>query len=272
MRAGGRRRHQGLDYHCPIGTPIYGTEDGGRVEFIGYNGHPWMGLGHNIRIRYPSGVTVDAHMSYRSPLSVGDRVGQFTLVGRVGLSGNAINADPPGPHVHHERRDNKGLLVNPATAYGLMLAGGTGTQIEIEDDMPLNDADKDWIKNAISDAARQALGGYIIQSNDKSALVAPNFYRELNSEEFGQASYHYPILSTGANQRAFDVHRAIHVSSLLAGQVGAVVAAAASGVVTANSQDGDEFTLEQIRQAIDEAIDAGLDGLTATVTLDQPSK
>ena len=129
IRAGGRRRHNGCDYHCPQGTPIYGTETGGVVEHIGYNGDPWMGLGHNISIRYPTGRTIDAHMQFRSPLRVGQTVGPDTLVGYVGLTGNAVNASPPGSHVHHERRKTNGLLVNPENHYGLTTAGSTGTLI-----------------------------------------------------------------------------------------------------------------------------------------------
>src|SRR5690606_38994271 len=44
MRAGGARRHNGTDYHCPVGTPIYGTADAGRALHIGYNGDPTLGM------------------------------------------------------------------------------------------------------------------------------------------------------------------------------------------------------------------------------------
>lgn len=137
-RAGGKRRHNGTDYHCPVGTPIFGTGEGGRVLHIGYNGDPWMGLGHNVTILYPDGKTVDAHMQHRTPLWVGAHVGPNTLVGHVGITGNAVNASPPGSHLHHERRNNNGLLVNPEVYYGgsATPSGTPITPIEEDEDMP----------------------------------------------------------------------------------------------------------------------------------------
>jgi len=90
------------------------------------------------------------------------------------------------------------------------LAGSTGTQIEIEDDMPLNDDDKKWITQAIAAALGKSTNGYIIQSATSSVLLAPGFVRPLNSEEVGQAVGHYPIVSVGTNQRAFDVQVNLH--------------------------------------------------------------
>lgn len=130
-RANGTRTHLGCDYHAPVGTPIYGTGDGGVVTFIGYNGSPTLGLGHNISIRYPNGRTVDAHMRERTPLRLGQAVGPNTLVGFVGKTGNAVNASPPGPHDHHQRWDAAGRLINPETYYGASTtpAGSSGTEL-----------------------------------------------------------------------------------------------------------------------------------------------
>jgi len=141
VRAGGLRRHAATDYHVPIGTPIYGTGDGGRVTEIGYNGDVWAGLGHYVGITYPDGSTRDAHMQARTPLRMGDPVGPTTLVGFVGLTGNAVNASPPGSHDHHERRKPNGLLVNPEVYYGGSATASNGTitpiDAETEDhDMP----------------------------------------------------------------------------------------------------------------------------------------
>lgn len=130
-RANGTRKHNGTDYHCPIGTPIYGTGEGGTVTHIGYNGDVWLGLGHNVTIKYGNRSTLDAHMRSRTPLSVGSKVGPNTLVGYVGQTGNAVNADPKGPHDHHELRIN-GSLTNPEAYYGSGTAGGGITPIEPE--------------------------------------------------------------------------------------------------------------------------------------------
>ena len=35
----GGRHHQGTDYHCPIGTPIYATGDGRVVSNVGETGY-----------------------------------------------------------------------------------------------------------------------------------------------------------------------------------------------------------------------------------------
>lgn len=120
-RANGARKHAATDYHCPQGTAIYGTGDGGVVTHIGYNGDPWLGLGHNITIKYPGGrTTIDAHMR-ESPtkhgIRVGSTIGANTLIGYVGLTGNAVNASPPGAHDHHEVRIF-GVLINPEAYYG----------------------------------------------------------------------------------------------------------------------------------------------------------
>lgn len=130
-RAGGARRHNGTDYHCPIGTPIYGTEEGGRVTSFGYNGDPWIGSGHWVTVTYPSGHTTDMHMRERTRLAKDAPVGTGTVIGYVGLTGNAVNASPPGSHLHHERRKPNGLLVNPEAFYAnSSVAGGGITEID----------------------------------------------------------------------------------------------------------------------------------------------
>ena len=138
-RANGTRIHQGCDYHCPIGTPIYGTGPGGVVTHIGYNGDPNTGSGHNITVIYPgSRITIDMHMREASPLRVGSTVNEHTILGYVGITGNAVNASPPGSHDHHQLTIN-GKLVDPEVFYGTTTAGESGTPIsedeEEEDDM-----------------------------------------------------------------------------------------------------------------------------------------
>ena len=128
-RAGGRT-HQGTDYHCPVGTPIYATGDGhvsANVGEIGYG----IGFGNYVSIVYPGGrQTLDGHIRERSSLSVGTPVNADTIVGYVGLTGNSVYADPPGAHDHHQVWLN-GVLTNPAAYYGTTTAGGNSTPLPV---------------------------------------------------------------------------------------------------------------------------------------------
>ena len=128
-RAGGRR-HQGTDYHCPIGTPIYATGNGRVVTNVAESG-VGISFGNYVSIAYAdSRVTLDGHLRERSRLAVGTLVGSDTIVGYVGMSGNAIYADPPGPHDHHQVWIN-GLLVDPEGFYGAAVAGSGSTLIPV---------------------------------------------------------------------------------------------------------------------------------------------
>lgn len=170
MRAGGKRKHDGTDYHVPIGTPIFGTENGGRVTGRYFDAG---GYGFYVTVTYPSGRTLDAHMREHSPLPVGSPVGVNTIIGYVGLTGNAITADPPGSHDHHERWTNAGVRIDPDARYRLEPASGNFTPIEIEDDMQADE------RNALMSvyAALFAGGGdagpksIISRLNDIEAIV-----------------------------------------------------------------------------------------------------
>jgi murein DD-endopeptidase MepM/ murein hydrolase activator NlpD len=93
-----RRRvyHAGTDYAAPIGAPVKAAADG-VVSFSGHAG----AYGIMIQINHAGGIfTRYAHLS-RSHVSVGQRVTQGTLIGRVGNTGRST-----GPHLHYERRRN----------------------------------------------------------------------------------------------------------------------------------------------------------------------
>jgi len=113
--------HAGTDYHPKSnqdGDPIYGTLDGGRISAKGYGPSPVNGFGHWVKVAYPGGIeTTNAHMREPSPWAVGAAVGPSTVIGYVGHTGNAVIADPPGSHVHHELRVN-GVLKDPFAYYG----------------------------------------------------------------------------------------------------------------------------------------------------------
>lgn len=90
------RRHLGVDYAAPTGTPVRTVADGS-VEFAGWQN----GYGNVIFIRHAGGrVTVYAHLSSMS-VRQGQRVEQGQHVGAVGATGWAT-----GPHLHFEIREN----------------------------------------------------------------------------------------------------------------------------------------------------------------------
>ncbi|SFL06274.1 M23 family metallopeptidase [Falsiroseomonas stagni] len=101
------RRHEGLDFAAPPGTPIYAAADGvvaaARME---------RGYGRTVRLRHPGGIeTVYAHMSrFARNLKPGDRVRQGDVIGAVGSSGMST-----GPHLHYEIR-LAGRAQDPARA------------------------------------------------------------------------------------------------------------------------------------------------------------
>lgn len=155
-RANGTRKHQGTDYHCPIGTPIYATGDGRVVSNVVESG-VGVGYGNYVEVVYPGGrLTLDGHLRERSPLPVGAPVNSDTIVGYVGITGNAIYADPPGSHDHHQVWLN-GVLTDPAGYYGTSTAGSDATKItpdippipEQDDDMKFLYVDDDGNGKAV---------------------------------------------------------------------------------------------------------------------------
>jgi len=92
------RRHTGIDYAAPMGTPIRATADG-RIVFRGRKG----GYGNAIIIKHGYGYsTLYGHMKrFRSGIRLGSFVEQGQIIGYVGMTGLAT-----GPHLHYE------LLVN----------------------------------------------------------------------------------------------------------------------------------------------------------------
>lgn len=243
-RANGTRKHEGTDYHCPVGTPIYGTGDGGVVTHIGYNGDPWLGLGHNVSISYPGGrTTVDAHMQSRTPLAVGSKVGPNTVVGYVGLTGNAVNANPPGSHDHHVTRIN-GNLVDPEAYYGSSTSGGGSTPINTESDDDMR---------------------YIYSTNRGGALVGEMGYYPYTDAEYAQSAFDRFGGAT-VTDRAFDVARQDAINrgaNNMAAIANIVVAKISTGLVVPPAQNVP--TADQIAAAVV----AALPDITAEVDVDE---
>ncbi|MBI5510492.1 MAG: M23 family metallopeptidase [Deltaproteobacteria bacterium] len=100
---GYNRRHNGIDYGVPIGTPVWSVGDG-HVTRATYD----AGFGKFIEVRHPNGwLSQYAHLS-RIDVKVGDRVEQKQFIGKVGSTGMST-----GPHLHFGLK-RFGAYVNPA--------------------------------------------------------------------------------------------------------------------------------------------------------------
>jgi murein DD-endopeptidase MepM/ murein hydrolase activator NlpD len=92
------KRHTGVDFAAPTGTPIRASGDG-TVNFVGVQN----GYGNIVVLTHWSGYsTAYAHMSrFTSGLRKGQKVSQGDVIGYVGSTGWAT-----GPHLHYEFRVN----------------------------------------------------------------------------------------------------------------------------------------------------------------------
>ena len=87
--------HTGIDYACPVGTPILASGDG-TVKYAEFDN---FGYGYCVMLEHPDGKgTVYGHLSL---ISVKDhqQVKQGDVIGYSGQTGNAT-----GPHLHFEAR------------------------------------------------------------------------------------------------------------------------------------------------------------------------
>ena len=87
--------HTGIDYGCPLDTPILASADG-RVMFAGWDN---TGYGNMVIVQHASDrATLYAHLS-SIYVKVGENVCQGALLGHSGSTGNST-----GPHLHFEVR------------------------------------------------------------------------------------------------------------------------------------------------------------------------
>jgi peptidoglycan hydrolase-like protein with peptidoglycan-binding domain len=115
----GGRRHDGIDFPAPLGTPI-GAAGVGTVLSAGWNSG---GYGNLVIVQHRLGYqTYYAHLS-RFAVSSGSRVAGGVRIGYVGTTGHST-----GPHLHFEVRHN-GVPINPeplflaGSSLGKLLAG-----------------------------------------------------------------------------------------------------------------------------------------------------
>ena len=103
---GYNKKHLGVDFAAPTGTPIYAGGDG-TITMIGWHGN----FGKYVRIRHNSTYSTGyAHLSgYAKGMKKGKRVRQGQVIAYVGNTGMST-----GPHLHYEvMRGNK--RINPMT-------------------------------------------------------------------------------------------------------------------------------------------------------------
>lgn len=91
--------HTGIDYACPIGTPILASEEG----YVFKAGYDHTGYGYCVIIQHPDGnATLYAHLASGFPLVYnGKRVKRSEMIGYSASTGNST-----GPHLHFEARKN----------------------------------------------------------------------------------------------------------------------------------------------------------------------
>ncbi len=109
--------HNGQDYPCPVGTPVFAVGDG---EVTSTHDDPENASGRHLFIRYENGYHDSfSHLS-RIDVSPGDSV----LAGRqVGLSGNTGDVSPKptaanpnaGAHLHYVMNDPAFQTIDPLT-------------------------------------------------------------------------------------------------------------------------------------------------------------
>ena len=96
------KKHQGVDFAAPKGTPIYAAGDG-VIEMKQW----YKGYGKYIRIRHANNFkTAYGHMS-KFNKTPGGRVKQKQIIGYVGSTGHST-----GPHLHYEVLKNN-IRINP---------------------------------------------------------------------------------------------------------------------------------------------------------------
>lgn len=102
-----RKRHFGMDFTAPTGTPIYATGDG----VVKRADQRSSGYGKHIRIDHGFGyISLYAHMS-KYNVRRGQKVKRGDLIGFVGNTGRS-----QAPHLHYEISKN-GTKINPINFY-----------------------------------------------------------------------------------------------------------------------------------------------------------
>lgn len=102
---GYNKKHKGVDFAAPRGTPVMSAGDG-IIDYIGRKG----GYGNYIRVRHNGEFkTAYAHLhGFKKGIKKGTRVKQGQTIGYLGSTGRST-----GPHLHYEVLKNN-TQVNPS--------------------------------------------------------------------------------------------------------------------------------------------------------------
>ncbi|PIQ82716.1 MAG: hypothetical protein COV76_02230 [Candidatus Omnitrophica bacterium CG11_big_fil_rev_8_21_14_0_20_64_10] len=106
-RRSGGRKHKGVDFAAPVGTPVLAAKSG--WAWIGQRND---GMGNHVLIKHPDGTTTRYGHLDTTEIADGQWIWQGTPVGTVGKSGNA-KAKAIRAHLHFEVLTKRGLAVNP---------------------------------------------------------------------------------------------------------------------------------------------------------------
>jgi hypothetical protein len=97
--------HTGIDYLCPIGTPILASEAGTVIK----SGWDTTGYGWCVILMHPDNKkTIYAHLSVPPIVKVGEKVQKGQVIGYSGTSGNST-----GAHLHFEMRNETNTAIDP---------------------------------------------------------------------------------------------------------------------------------------------------------------
>jgi len=96
------KKHQGVDFAAPKGTPIYAAGDG-IIEMK----QRYKGYGKYIRIRHANNFKTAYGHLHKFNKTPGGKVKQGKIIGYVGSTGNST-----GPHLHYEVLKNN-IRINP---------------------------------------------------------------------------------------------------------------------------------------------------------------
>jgi murein DD-endopeptidase MepM/ murein hydrolase activator NlpD len=194
-RAGGTRRHQGMDIFAPMGTPVYATADGEVVYSERRSGDGGSaGFGMAVQLKHADGYTTKyAHLSKLKGYSKGDRVNAGDVIGYVGDTGNAKGTPP---HLHFEIWKGR-QMQEPAN----FLSGANRTGYAADDGSGTGDNLMGMAQNATSQlwdlgtAAIEAIGSII------QAGVGPQVLRPITDSLVSSAPSIAPEIAAASTMR-----------------------------------------------------------------------